>query len=117
MTSKRFVRRFNAGRFTPKKSAQMNRARWDADRARRDAEAPARMRELAIIEAENLPRRAGHHLGTLEWHDAATGQTRRWVVRIGKRVDQITIEAPGLNPSRSMGWSQFLTMLRKHLTL
>jgi len=38
MTSKRFLHKRTRARFSAEKSAQMNKARWDADRARRDAE-------------------------------------------------------------------------------
>lgn len=36
---------------------RMAEARWKLDRQRRDAEMPERIRELAEIEAINLPRR------------------------------------------------------------
>lgn len=73
----------------------MNRARWKAERTRQDADLPERLRELAAIEAENLPRKPGDMLGAFQWTNARTGKVRRWIVRIGKRRDQITFEAPG----------------------
>ena len=60
MTSKRFLHKRTRARFTAEKSAQMNKARWDADRARRDSEEPERIRELADIKATNLPRKQGN---------------------------------------------------------
>lgn len=116
MTRNRFVRRFNKGRFTPDKSRRMNKARWDADRARRDAEEPERLRELAEIDAINLPRNQGDALGCLQWTDYRSGKVRKWIVRIGDRSDRITIESPGALPSASHGWTWFLTQLRKHLS-
>jgi hypothetical protein len=44
---------------------RMANARWKADRERRDAEMPERIRELALIEAENLPRKQGDPIGSL----------------------------------------------------
>ena len=95
---------------------RMARARWDAENARRDAEIPARVRELAEIEAVNLPRRQGDALGCLQWTDFRTGRVRRWTICIGDRIDRITVEPPGGTPSKSHGWTGFLTQLRKHLT-
>lgn len=93
----------------------MNRERWREERARRDEAMPERIRELATIEAENLPRKPGDMLGSLQWADARTGKVRRWVVRIGKRRGQITLEPPGQTATNSRGWSTTLTQLRKHL--
>ena len=115
MTRKRFLRQFNAGRITLEKSRVMNAARWAADRARRDAEEPERTRTLAAIAEENLPRDPGDPLGCLQWTDYRTGRTRRWIVRIGARRDQITIESPGQPPTASHGWAWLLTKLRRHL--
>jgi hypothetical protein len=94
---------------------RMALARWAADRARRDAEEPDRMREIAAIAAENLPCDPGDPLGCLQWTDYRTGHVRRWIVRIGARRDQVTIESPGKPPTRSHGWAWVLTKLRKHL--
>jgi hypothetical protein len=116
MTSKRFIHKRRFGKYSREKSAMMNKARWDADRARRDAEMPARIRELAEIEAINLPRRQGDAIGCLQWTDFRTGKIRRWVIRIGNRRDRITVESPGNKPSPSHGWTWFLTQLRKHLS-
>jgi len=93
----------------------MNKARWDADRARRDADEPARIRELAEIEAENLPRKQGDALGCLQWHDFRTGKVRRWTVRIGDRADQVTLNAPDGRATGSHGWAWVMTHLRPYL--
>lgn len=95
---------------------RMARARWDAENARREAEGPARLRELAEIEIANLPRRQGDPLGCLQWHDFRSGKVRRWTIRIGDRADRITVESPGTPPSKSHGWTWFMTQLRKHLS-
>lgn len=94
---------------------RMARARWDADRAKRDAEKPERMRELAEIKATNLPRNPGDVLGTLQWTDAASGKVRRWTVRIGTRRDQIILGTADGRNSGSMGWTRALASLRGHL--
>ena len=94
----------------------MGVASQKAQAARRMADADARIRELAEIDAENLPRRQGDALGCLQWTDFRTGKVRRWNVRIGDRLDRITVEAPGHPPSKSHGWTWFLTQLRKHLS-
>jgi hypothetical protein len=73
-------------------------------------------RALEEIEIQNLPRKQGDALGCLQWADFRTGKVRRWTVRIGDRSDRITVEAPGEHPSKSHGWTWFLTQLRKHLS-
>lgn len=85
-------------------------------RKRRMADLPERLRELAEIEIQNLPRKQGDALGCLQWTDFRSGKVRRWTVRIGCRRDRITVEAPGQAPSPSHGWTWFLTQLRKHLS-
>ena len=115
MTRKRYIRKKRGRAWNSEGSRRANAARWAADRARRDAEAPTRERELAIIDAENLPRRQGDMLGVLQWTDAATGTVRRWVVRIGGRADRITVEFPGQPPSASHGLTWLFTCLRKRI--
>lgn len=115
MTSKRFLHKRRRGLYSSEKSAQMNKARWDADRARRDAEMPDRIRELAEIEIQNLPRKQGDILGVMQWTDSRSGKVRRWIVRIGDRSDRITLEFPGGKPSKSQGWATALPKLRSHL--
>jgi len=46
---------------------RMARARWAADRARRDAEEAERLREMAYHNTINLPRNEGDALGCLQW--------------------------------------------------
>lgn len=94
---------------------RMARARWDTDRARRDAEEPERMRELAEITAQNYPRQSGDVLGTLQWTDAASGKVRRWIIRIGSRRDQVTAETPDGRRTGSHGWTWLLDHLRGYL--
>ena len=115
MTSKRFIHKRRFGKYSREKSAIMNKARWHADRARRDAEMPDRIRELAEIDAENLPRNTGDALGCLQWTDFSTGRVRRWIIRIGNRRDQITAESPGTAKTESHGWTWFFAQLRKHI--
>ena len=93
----------------------MAKARWDADRARRDAEMPQRMREIEEIEAQNLPRKTGDALGCLQWTDYRTGRVRRWVVCIGARRDQVTASSPDGRVTGSHGWTWLLTHLRSKL--
>jgi hypothetical protein len=73
---------------------KMAKARWDADRARRKAEMPDRIRELAEIEIQNIPSKRGDALGCLQWTDFRTGKVRRWIFRIGSRSDQVTMHNP-----------------------
>jgi hypothetical protein len=94
---------------------RMAAARWKLDRQRRDAEMPARIREIAEIELINLPRNQGDALGCLQWTDFRSGKVRRWIVRIGDRADRITLESPGGKPTRSHGWTWVLDHLRGFL--
>jgi hypothetical protein len=73
---------------------------------------PERIRELAEIEMENLPRRQGDPLGCLQWTDFRTGKVRRWIVRIGDRIDRVTLEVPGGKKNKSHGWTWVLDYLR-----
>ena len=112
MHSNRKLLRINALR---ERGKRMAAARWQKDRARRDAEMPDRLAEMREIEIQNLPRNPGDIRGCLQWTDYATGRTRRWLVRIGDRRDQITIAAPAGTPTKSHGWAWFFSNLRKHL--
>jgi hypothetical protein len=94
----------------------MGKASQRIQAERRMAGLPERLREMAEIEAENLPRNQGDALGCLQWTDFRSGRIRRWTVRIGDRFDRITAEAPGGKPSLSHGWTWFLTQLRKHIS-
>jgi hypothetical protein len=115
MTRNRFIHKRTRARFSSEKARQMNRARWNAHNARIESEMPERIRELAMIDAENLPRKQGDMLGSLQWFDARTGKTRRWIIRIGDRIDRITVESPGTNPTQSHGWTWFFTELRSKI--
>lgn len=103
-------------RLAAERGRKMGIASQRLQRERRMADLPERLRELADIEAQNLPRRQGDALGCLQWTDYRTGRVRKWVIRIGNRRDRITVESPGLPPSASHGWTWFLTQLRKHLS-
>jgi hypothetical protein len=100
---------------TSERGRRMSNARWAADRERRDAEEPERVREIAEIDAINLPRKKGDVLGCLQWTDARTGKIRRWIIRIGDRSDRITAELPGMKPSKPHGWTWALNHLRPFL--
>jgi len=103
-------RRINALR---ERGRRMAEARWKLDRERIDAEMPDRIRELAEIEIENLPRKPGDPLGCLQWHDFRTGKVTKRVIEIGDRVDRICIRKPDGTRSRSHGWTWFLEHFRK----
>jgi hypothetical protein len=111
----RRIRKRRGTAWTSESSKRANKARWDADRARRDAEMPARIRELEEIEIQNLPRRQGDQLGCLQWTDFRTGKVRRWTVRIGNRIDRVTLEAPGGKRTGSHGWTWVMDHLRGYL--
>lgn len=115
MTRKRHIRKRRGTPWTSATSRRANAARWAADRARRDAEEPARLRELAEIEAINLPRRPGDVIGCLQWTDYGTGRVRRWTVRRGDRSDRMTVHSPDGRATRSHGWTWILNHLRGFL--
>jgi hypothetical protein len=95
-----------------RKRAQL---RWKLDRERRDAEQPARLREIAEAEIENLPRNQGDALGCLQWTDFRTGRVRRWVIRIGDRADRVTLESTDGRKTASHGWTWVMDHLRGFL--
>ena len=64
-------RRINALR---ERGKRMANARWKRENERQEEEMPERIRELAIIEIENLPRKQGDPLGCLQWTDFRTGK-------------------------------------------
>ena len=115
MARKRYIRKSRGTHWTSESSSRANKARWDADRQRRDADMPARLREMAEWDAQNLPRKQGDPLGALQWTDFRTGKVRRWTVRIGTRRDQITLESPDGRKTDSHGWSWALDHLRGFL--
>ena len=79
------------------------------------ADLPERLREMAEIELQNLPRKQGDPLGCLQWTDFRTGKVRRWTVRIGDRCDRFTLESPDGRKTDSHGWSWALDHLRGFL--
>jgi len=111
MTRNYFIHKKRKANYSSAKSAQMNKARWDADRARREEEVPERIRELAEYDVQNLPRKEGDALGCLQWHDFRTGKVRRWTIRIGDRSDRITAESNS-KITKSHGWTWLFNHLR-----
>lgn len=111
----RRIRKKRGTQWNSESSAKANKARWDADRVRRDAEMAERIREIEEREVMNLPRRRGDPIGCLQWTDFSAGKVRRWVVRIGDRIDRVTIESPGGKPTRSHGWTWVMDHLRGYL--
>lgn len=76
---------------------------------------PAYLRDLAEIEIMNLPRKRGDILGCLQWTDARTGSVRRWIIRIGDRIDRVTMESMDGRRTQSHGWTWILDHLRPYL--
>ena len=112
MTRNRWQRK---SRLSSAVARRMGIASQKAQRERRDAEEPERIRELAEIEIQNLPRKQGDALGSLQWTDFRTGRVRRWVFRIGDRADRVTMEATDGRVTGSHGWAWVLTHLRPYL--
>lgn len=92
--------------------SEMGKASQRVQSERRMADMPERLRELAEIDAQNLPRKQGDALGCLQWHDFRTGRVRRWTVRIGDRCDRITLEFPDGRKTKSHGWTWMLEKIR-----
>ena len=115
MARKSYIRKSRGRGWTSESSARANKARWEADRARREAERPQRIREIAEIHAENLPHKQGDMIGVLQWTCSRTGKVRRWTIRIGSRIDQITATTADGRKSNSMGWTRLLNSLRAYL--
>lgn len=97
------------------KARKMGIASQKVQRERREAAMPERIRELAEIEIMNLPRRQGDPIGCLQWTCFASGRVRRWLIRIGTRIDQVTMEAMDGRKSPSRGWTWILDHLRGYL--
>ena len=76
---------------------------------------PEYLRDLEEIEITNLPRKQGDPIGCLQWHDFRTGRVRRWTVRIGDRVDRITLHTPDGRRTKSSGWTWVMEHLRGFL--
>ena len=111
----RRIRKRRGSAWTSESSKRANKARWDADRARRDAEMPDRIREMQEIEIQNMPRRQGDALGALQWHDFRSGRVHRWTVCIGDRADRITLRHPDGRATGSHGWTWVMDHLRGFL--
>ena len=105
MTRIRFIHKAQKSQQLRDRARKAISARWEKNRADQEP-------ILAAIAAENLPRNPGDMIGALQWTDAATGKTRRWVVRMAKRRGQITLEAPGGKPTKPHGWTWAMTRLR-----
>lgn len=97
------------------KFSKMGKQSQRIQAARREAKIPERLREIAEIEANNLPHRAGDVLGSFQWTDARSGKVRRWIVRIGDRADRFTFEDNQGTRTASHGWTWFFTRLRAAL--
>jgi len=92
------------------RSAKMNKARWNADRKRRDAGEAERVAEMEfrrVIGEE--PTEPGQFLGALSWQ-GADGLKRKWVIRRGQSRNRITID--GI--AKEHGWSWLFDRLRRH---
>lgn len=89
-------------------------ARWARDRARRDAEEPARRRkmELAEVTGEGRPLHPGEYFGTVEFrhHD---GSVHRITLRQGHRKNSLQIE--GCAKEHGISW--VLDKLRRRIIL
>ena len=113
MLRKRYVRKKRGSSWTSESSKRANKVRWDADRLRRDAEMPDRIREMIEAEIQNYPTMKGDPIGCLQWQDYATGRVRRWIFRIGDRRDQVTMESTdGRIKKESHGWTYYMDALR-----
>lgn len=115
MARYRRIRKTRGTRWNSESSIRANKVRWDADRERRDADMPDRLREMAEWDVQNLPRNRGDAIGCLQWTDFATGRVRRWTVRIGDRRDRITLESPDGRKTQSHGWTWAMDQLRGFL--
>ena len=93
----------------------MAQARWAKDRMERDVGQAERMEEMRERKILNLPHKQGDVLGVMQWTCARSGKVRRWVIRMGDRVDRVTVESPGGARSGGHGWAWFLAKLRGHL--
>jgi hypothetical protein len=109
---KRLIRKKRGTSWTSTSSALANKVRWDADRATREEGMADRIRELAMIEMENLPHKEGDALGCFQWTDYRSGKVRCWVVRIGARSNQVTLETPGGKPTGSHGGTWVMNHIR-----
>ena len=93
----------------------MGKASQRVQQAARMERMADRILELAEYDVWNLPRKQGDALGSLQWTDFRTGKVRRWTVRIGDRIDRITLHFPDGRKTRSSGWTWALNHLRGFL--
>ncbi len=105
-------RRHNSLKSRSEHGRKLARIRWDRDRARRDAEAPSRLREMEIarITGEG-PVAPGDYVGTLQWH-GHDGKVTRWTVRRGARSGQVMID--GKPDPKTATW--LMDRLRRHIS-
>jgi hypothetical protein len=115
MTRKRFIRKKRGKAWDSESSELANAARWAREKERRDAETPARLLELAIIDAENLPRKEGDAFGVLQWTNLSTGHVRRWVFRIGDRRDRVCVCSSDGRSSASHGLTFIFNSIRSKI--
>ena len=101
--------------WTPESSKRANKARWNADRERRDAEASERIREMMIEAIENLPNYEGAPTHIFQIQNLATGKVDRWLMRRGNRIDQVTMESMNGKRTGSHGWTWIMDHLRGFL--
>jgi len=94
--------------WTSESSARANKARWDRDRAERDAQEPERLLELAAFP----PLTQGDAIGCLEYRDFLTGRIRRWTILRGDRSNRIIVRTPDGRRSNPHGWTAILCSLR-----
>lgn len=94
----------------------MGKASQRVQQERRMVGIEDRLREMAEWDVQNLPRKQGDALGCLQWTDFRTGRVRRWTVRIGDRIDRVTLHCPDGRQTDSHGWSWIMTHLRGFLS-
>jgi hypothetical protein len=93
----------------------MGKASQRIQAAKRELGIAERTREIEEWHVQNLPRKTGDAIGCLQWTEFGTGKVRRWTVRIGDRIDRITLESPDGRKTGSHGWSWALDHLRGFL--
>lgn len=104
MRSRRYYKRLSeAGRKAAK-------ARWDADRKKRDAEESALIAEMELRKALGKgPTEPREFIGALSWQ-GADGVKRKWVIRRGQSRNRISVD--GIE--KEHGWSWLFDRLRRH---
>jgi hypothetical protein len=76
---------------------------------------PARIRELAEIEIQNLPRKQGDPVWGIRITNFSTGKVWAWTLRIGKRLNQVTMHSTSGKSSKSVGLTWIMVHLRGYL--